>query len=380
MKTTLNKHIFLIIPELNFFLSHRLILVRGLVDKGWNFTIITSFDIKPQNEPGIRYEIFDTHRKRFSFLNLIKNALRLVKLINSEDPILIYAVSHRSIFLARVANLIVKKKSLYAISGMGSIFSEKSNLKKGIKNSILQLIVIKIYRYFIRSKNSYFLLQNKDDFKFLIQSKITTLNRIFKIEGNGIEEAKFNNYEAPKSSIRFVMVSRLLRDKGVLEFLQAANNIHNKNNLINCEFILYGDVDKENFNTLGLKDIEGFLSDKIIYAGYKSDIQACIKDASVVVLPSYREGFSKVLMEAQACARPVITSNVTGCRDVIINNVTGFLAEPMNIKELQQKIELFISEPKLASEMGTNAYKHALENFTITKAVDRHLDMFSKIL
>ena len=86
------------------------------------------------------------------------------------------------------------------------------------------------------------------------------------------------------------------------------------------------------------------------------------------------------LMEAQACSRPVITSNVTGCRDAIIDNETGFLVSPMNIEDLETKMEMYISNPQLINDMGKAAYKHALENFTIQKAIDAHIDMFSTIL
>ena len=263
---------------------------------------------------------------------------------------------------------------------MGSLFSSKIDLKKSLKNSILQIAVTYIYKYLIRSQNSNFLLQNKDDLELLIKLNITNSSRAFKIEGNGIEDSKFSNGEAPISSMKFIMISRLLRDKGVLEFLQAAKNILTKDNNRNCEFILYGDIDDANFNSLTLSDIQPYLSSSIIYAGYSSDIQACIKNASVVVLPSYREGFSKVLMEAQASARPVITSNVTGCKDTILHGSTGFLVEPMNSNDLQEKIEFFISNPALVVNMGKAAYEKAVKNFSIQKAIDEHIEMFSTIL
>ena len=378
MNNTSNKKIIFIVPELKFFLSHRLQLVRGLVDLGWNFVIVTSHDFQPEDEPGIRFEIFDTHRQRFSLINLIRNRSRLIKLVRLENPSLVYAVSHRSIFLARIANFFVKKNSIYAISGMGSVFSRKLNSKDSLKSSILQIAVTYIYKYLIKSKYSNFLLQNNDDLDFLIKSKIVDANRAFIIRGNGIEDFKFSNALAETSSITFIMISRLLRDKGVIEFLEASKNILKKNN--NIRFKLYGDIDAANFNSLNLSDIEPYLSPNLTYEGFIPDIQDCIQQASVVVLPSYREGFSKVLMEAQACSKPVITSNVTGCRDVIIENETGFLVKPMHVKDLEKTMEMYISNPQLINDMGKAAYMHAFKNFTVQKAIDAHIDMFSTIL
>ena len=161
------------------------------------------------------------------------------------------------------------------------------------------------------------------------------------------------------------MISRLLKDKGVLEFLEAAKKIANEYKKNNLEFTIFGEIDEANFNSLSMEDLRGYLSPQIIYKGFNPKIQDSILQSSVVVLPSYREGFSKVLMEAQAFSRPVITSNVTGCKDVIIDGKTGFLSEPRSTNGLIEKMELFISNPKLINKMGVNAYKHASKNFTI---------------
>ena len=377
MKTT-SKNIFFIVPEIKFFLSHRYALVQALIEEGWHFTVITSADTPPIPLKGISYHIVDTHRTRFSAFNLLKNSISLMKLIYNEDPALIYGISHRSIFLAGIVNLLFNKKSIYAISGMGSLFSNDTETKNTYKNIFLQFLVVWIYRHMIRSKNSNFLLQNKDDQDFLISSKIALKKNCFLIPGNGLEDSKFDNRIASTTPIIFIMISRLLRDKGVIEFLDAAQEVLNSNR--ECKFILYGDIDGANFKSLNLSDIEPYLSSDIEYAGFHSNIQECIMNASIVVLPSYREGFSKVLMEAQACARPVITSNVIGCKDAVVENISGVLIPPMDSKALEDAMNSFVDKPHLINEMGQDAYKHAQKHFTIEKAVESHLRMFDRIL
>ena len=122
-----------------------------------------------------------------------------------------------------------------------------------------------------------------------------------------------------------------------------------------------------------------YLDSKIYYGGHVDDIRSEIINSSAVVLPSYREGFSKVLMEAQACSRPVITSNVPGCRDAIIENLTGYLIEPKNSDELAEKIILMIENPIQFQAMSRNAYKHAKNCFSVDGAVLKHLDIFKKV-
>lgn len=380
MNITSNKKIIFIVPELKFFLSHRLQLVQGLVQEGWNFIIVTSNDSKPPDELGISYRIFDTHRKKFSLFNLLKNGLKLISLIRTEDPKMIYAVSHRSIFLARIANFFTRNRSIYAISGMGSIFSSQVNPKFKSKNSTLQSGVLFVYKYLIQSKFSNFLLQNNDDYNFFIKSKIAEQKNVFIIEGNGLDKTKFSNTKVNKTKIKFVMISRLLKDKGIIEFLSAASILVNKYKDKYLEFIIYGDVDESNFNCLSVEEIKPYLCEQILYKGFSESIQNRIKESSVVVLPSYREGFSKVLMEAQANSRPVITTNVTGCRDVILDGKSGFLIEPANVEELVDKMQLFILNPKLINEMGMCAYDHAIQNFTLGKAIEEHLKIFETIL
>lgn len=375
----ISKNIFLVIPEISFFLSHRISLIRGLINRGWNFTVITSSDENPIPIDGIEYLIIDTHRKRFSLLNVLKNSFFLMRLIHIKKPLLIYSVSHRSIFLARIANFFKNTKSIYAISGMGSAFSGDSRVSKIFnKEQIIKILILLIYRYIIKSKHSNFLLQNEADKNFLTSSKISKPSNCFLISGNGIDEEFFSDKPVNNDLCHFIMISRLLRDKGVIEFLKAASIVSKTHK--NCKFTLYGDIDNANFKSLNYANIKPFLSNKIHYAGYKKDIKECIKNGSILVLPSYREGFSKVLMEAQSCSRAVITSNVRGCKDVIIEDITGKLVPPKDVQALSDAMEFFIQDKKKIQIMGSNAFKHARKNFTVEIAVQKHLEMFNKIL
>ena len=173
------------------------------------------------------------------------------------------------------------------------------------------------------------------------------------------------------------MISRILRDKGVIEFFDAARKVLTLYPKVS--FCLYGSFDHANPNMINAKDLEQYLDSKIYYGGHVDDIRSEIINSSAVVLPSYREGFSKVLMEAQACSRPVITSNVPGCRDAIIENLTGYLIEPKNSDELAEKIILMIENPIQFQAMSRNAYKHAKNCFSVDGAVLKHLDIFKKV-
>jgi glycosyltransferase involved in cell wall biosynthesis len=378
MKNT-SKKIFLVVTEINFFYSHRYALIKKLSSMGWQFYIISYFkDAKPQDEKNINYIFIGSNREVFGILNLLKNSFTLSKLIRLKKPDLIYAISHRSIFLARMASLFSSTKLIFAITGMGSLFTSHPNILKRTFLISLKYVVLSIYRFVIRSKKSYFILQNADDLNLLIEKSISTKEGAFIVPGNGLPDAYFSYIDAPLNKFNFIMIARLLRDKGVIEFLSAAKLLSKE--FKDCQFTLYGDYDLTNPQAINQSEIEGYLSDNIVYAGYESNIRNKIIDSNIVVLPSYREGFARVLMEAQACARPVITSDISGCRDVIVDKSTGFLVKSMDSHDLASKMRFFLENPNIYTQMSKNSYEHARNKFTISQAADHHAKIFNKIL
>jgi glycosyltransferase involved in cell wall biosynthesis len=373
-----HKTIFLIVTEAKFFFSHRYALIKKLSQQQMKFHIITYFEGSlPPDESNIQYTFLNTDRKKFGLINFLRNSVALHHLIRTYDPDIIYAVSHRSIFLASAANIFNNKISLFAISGMGSMFTKTKLSIRSIYTKFLRFLVIKVYQLAINRKDSYFVLQNNNDLNLLLENKITDESRSFIVPGNGLEQSFFYKDKKNKLAIKFIMISRILRDKGVIEFFDAARKVLTLYPKVS--FCLYGSFDHANPNMINAKDLEQYLDSKIYYGGHVDDIRSEIINSSAVVLPSYREGFSKVLMEAQACSRPVITSNVPGCRDAIIENLTGYLIEPKNSDELAEKIILMIENPIQFQAMSRNAYKHAKNCFSVDGAVLKHLDIFKKV-
>jgi glycosyltransferase involved in cell wall biosynthesis len=374
-----SKKIFLIVTEINFFLSHRYDLVKELANRGWKFSIVCYFDessVKP--EENIEYIFINSNRENFNIINLLLNAKKLSQKISTFKPDLIYAISHRSIFLSRLGSLFKKIDSLYAITGMGSVFTYNKNFIKRFFLKIVRSLMINSYRFFINNKNSGFILQNPDDLNFLISNRISTNKNSYIIPGNGLPDNYFSSEPPRSKNFKFIMLSRILKDKGVIEFLVAAQNIVKQ--YPECRFELYGSFDFNNPQSIKKNELESYLSSKITYMGYERDVKTKIVQSNILVLPSYREGFARVLMEAQACSRPVITSNISGCRDAIIENQTGLLVNPMDAKDLEEKMKYFLKNPFEYESMSKNSYNHAMTSFRIKQAADIHEDIFNKIL
>jgi glycosyltransferase involved in cell wall biosynthesis len=171
----------------------------------------------------------------------------------------------------------------------------------------------------------------------------------------------------------------MLYHKGLKEFVQAAGILIKEK--INAKFVLVGDLDTSNPACANLSEIKKWeLDGTIEYWGYKTKMHKILNLSTIVVLPSYREGFPKVLMEAAACGKPVITTNVPGCRDAVINNFTGKIVPVKNSKSLAIAIRNLLESRHQMKLMRKNARKHAEKNFSIKKITQMHLEVYQSLI
>jgi glycosyltransferase involved in cell wall biosynthesis len=172
-----------------------------------------------------------------------------------------------------------------------------------------------------------------------------------------------------------LFLARLLLDKGVIEFCEAAKILKDK--YASIEFVLVGDLDPGNPNSMSSYELANYTSDGYVtHFGYRTDIPHVISASNFMVLPSYREGLPKSLIEAAACGRAVITTDVPGCRDAILPNVTGLLVPAKNVSLLVSAIEQFILSPHKVSEMGKQGRIFAESIFSINDVIASHFEIY----
>ena len=175
-----------------------------------------------------------------------------------------------------------------------------------------------------------------------------------------------------------IMISRLLEDKGVLEFVEAASVLNSKG--IQACFKLVGEPDFENPKSVTEKQLQSWRDDGIVEClGFRSDIPGQLAQANIVVLPSYREGLPKVLIEAAACGRAIVTTDVPGCRDAIEPDVSGILVPARDSQALSEAIERLISDSDLRNKMGQAGRDLAEREFSIDKVVSAHFDIYREL-
>ena len=194
--------------------------------------------------------------------------------------------------------------------------------------------------------------------------------------GIGLILDEFPYSEAPTQPISFIFVARLLREKGVFEFLQAAEIVKAKHPEV--LFKVVGSLDNENPGALREKELTHYIENQtIVYPGYVQDVNNWIKESSVFVLPSYREGMPRSTQEAMAVGRAVITTDVPGCRETVIDGKNGFLVPVWDVPALVKAMEYFIANPQEINRMGAESYAIAAERFDGDKVNERLFKMIS---
>ena len=175
------------------------------------------------------------------------------------------------------------------------------------------------------------------------------------------------------------MISRIIADKGVFEYIEAIKYLKKIN--FKAKFYLVGDIDFGNPSAIKKSNLKLWKDKKIIkYLSYKTDVFKILKKSTIVVLPSYREGFPKILMEAAAVGRPVITTNVPGCKDAVLKNITGILVPLKNHIKLAKAIKSLSENKNRLKKISYEARKHAIKNFNVVKVVNQHISIYKSLL
>tara|TARA_A100001015_G_scaffold299190_1_gene382917 strand:- start:416 stop:1540 length:1125 start_codon:yes stop_codon:yes gene_type:complete len=272
--------------------------------------------------------------------------------------------------------IIIKNKNAKVViwvCGIGTIF-----ISKKFKHKIISQIFFVLYEIVNKLRNTNWIFENNDDRNLFKKRIKIDDSKLSIIEGSGYEINEISNNKKIRSSHKnkIVFIGRLIRDKGLIEFIEAAKLILKKNTEWSFEIIGHYD---DNPSSLDEPDLLKHINNsQILIKGFIKDMSEYYEDVFCVVLPSYREGLSRVLIEAGAHSIPSITTNVPGCRDIIKNNVNGFIVEPKSINELESAIFRLISDKDKARSMGAKAFKIFNEKYSLGKIANLTLDIYSK--
>ncbi|MGJ7460576.1 glycosyltransferase family 4 protein [Halomonas sp. MA07-2] len=260
-----------------------------------------------------------------------------------------------SAWLARVPNRFA------LITGLGYAFTGRSTGKR----AYVQKLVRHLYSQAL-SKTHLVFFQNPDDQALFHEMGLLSGSVVSKVvNGSGIDTAHFQTSPAPSSSTVFLLIARLLGDKGVREYVQAAKAVRKTHP--QAEFRLVGDID-DNPDSIHQEELDTWIaSGDVNYLGWLDDVRPAIYDASVYVLPSYREGTPRTVLEAMAIGRPIITTDAPGCRETVVDGENGYLVPIKAVDELSQAMLRLIDEPSLIPRMGQRSREIAEDKYDVHK-------------
>lgn len=270
----------------------------------------------------------------------------------------------------RLSNLPV---SVNSITGMGHIFTGPNN-KAGLLNSVVRLAL----RISLKNRRSWAVVQNQDDYREICSLGVPR-ERIVIIEGSGVSTRDFSESPEPSGPIVVTMVSRILWDKGVAEFVKAAETLVHKGST--AKFVLVGDPDPENPASVPLAQIQQWHdSGAIKWMGHRSDISEIWRQSHIAVLPSYREGLPKVLLEAASCGRPIVTTDTTGCREIVTDGENGFLVPVGDSENLAKSIDRLIRDRELRRQMGRVGRRRVEESYSDEVVAEKVLSLYRDVM
>ena len=368
----------IVVNELWFFLSHRLPIALAARDAGYEVHIAsrsgTSSEIKQLNQESLQFHPISFRRSSTGLWQELRTLNELRRLYREIQPDIVHHVTIKPVLYGTlVARWVGGIQILNAISGLGYLF-----IAQGWKSFIRQKILLWGYRAILHSKKVWILFQNPDDQALFTKHKIIYPEHAFKIKGSGVDLQQFAYSPIPKGRIKIILVARMLWDKGVGEFVESATVLTQQG--IDADFLLVGSVDSGNPESISAKQLEEWNRSGVVkWLGERADIAQLLAESHIAVLPSYREGLPKSLIESAAIGRPIITTNVPGCREVVKEGGNGFLVPARDSEKLAATIKRLIDNPKLLTTMGKKSRLMAEQEFSIQKVTSKTLALYSKI-
>ena len=369
-------------------IMHKVVIVINSAWQGYNFRLNLARELKENNykvvfvapEDG-KYS--DKLKQEFEFFSVdfkaggvnpiddLKASFSLYKVYkeNRFDIVLNFTIKP-NIYSSMVAKLL-KIESINNITGLGTVF---------IKKTLITTIVKLLYRVSLACSTHVF-FQNSEDLNYFLSKGLVSVNKCNVIPGSGVDTDKFTPVDVDTDGIfRFLLVARIIKDKGIFEYIDAAYILKNKYS--NIEFGLLGELDSINRTAISKKKILELHSDGVInYLGKTDNVREQLANADCVVLPSYREGSPRSLMEASSMAIPIITTNVAGCKQVVDNNVTGLLCNVKDSTDLASKMEEMFNMPVSSRKyMGKLGRIKMLKEFDESIVIKQYIKTVNNIL
>lgn len=369
--------ILFVVNDPAFFLSHRLPLAREARARGYDVHVATpeGESVAQILEEGVSFHPIPLSKHGTDILQELRTMGALFHLFRLLRPDLTHLVTIKPVLYGGVmARLAKVPETVGAITGLGYLF-----VGAGLKVSILRRLAEFAYRIALGHPSQRAIFQNADDRAYFVERKLISEDRAALIRGSGVDMNLFSPSPEPPGAPIVLMAGRMLREKGVVDFVEAARRLRRSG--VGARFVLAGESVPWNRSSVPPEQLARWHEEGVVeYWGRKDDMPDVFARSALVCLPSYGEGVPKCLIEAAACGRPVVTTDTPGCREIVRDGVNGLLVPARDPESLAGALARLLEDPGLRLEMGGAGRELVESEFSVKKVVEETFSLYDRMV
>jgi dTDP-4-amino-4,6-dideoxygalactose transaminase/lipopolysaccharide/colanic/teichoic acid biosynthesis glycosyltransferase/glycosyltransferase involved in cell wall biosynthesis len=363
--------------SLESFHAYRMPLARAAKRAGFDVHVAAPRD---RAEPiiadaGFTFHHIDLTRSGMNVRRELAAIVQLYRLYRRLNPHLIHHLRLKPVLYGSIAAQLARVSAYVSMpTGLGYLFISQS-----FQAQVMRAVTLVGCRFAFWHRNSALIFQNPDDRQMFTEARVASDHRCFLVRGSGVDVSGFQPLPEPDGVPVVTLASRMLKDKGITEFVEAAKIL--KAQGVVARFLLVGDTDPGNPTAVPTNQLASWRDRGLVeWLGHQRDMGQVLADSNIVCLPSYREGVPKVLIEAAASSRAIVATNVPGCREIVRHGHNGLLVEVRNATMLAQSLRILIENPALRARMGCKGRHLAVAEFSNDRVIVETLEVYLRLL
>lgn len=366
-----------VVTEDWYFVSHRLSHAVAAIEAGFEVAVATRIGRHERliRESGVSVFPVSFNRSGLNPLEEMRTIAQLLRIYHHYAPDLVHQVALKPVgYGSMAARLTGVKGVVNALGGLGYVFSSQ-----GRRARVLRSIAKPALKLALRGENKRLVVQNEDDRRRIVEGGLANASSVRLIRGAGVDPLDYGRSDVARQPPLVILPARLLREKGVGEFVAAAHLL--RENSVEARFALVGQPDYMNPASVTQQEVDDWVARGFVEAwGWRDDMPAVLAQAQIVCLPTYYgEGLPKSLLEAAASGCAMVATDIPGCREIVRHKETGLLVPPRDPEALAEALQTLVASPALRQTYGTAARRLVETDFAMNRVISETLDVYAEL-
>ena len=374
---SIRPRLLMVIDEDMYFCKHRLDLARAAREAGYEVLVATLVQHhgKQIEEEGFKLLPIQLRRGMQPPLHEVASLIELIRLYRRERPDIVHHIALKQVLFASIAARIVGVPTMAnAITGLGYLFHSDAR-----RAGRLRAVITPVLRWALAHPRSAVIFENGDDREDVVRAGIIKRSQAVVIRGAGVNISNFRPTPEPEGETVVVLPARMLWDKGVGEFVEAAKLLRQSGSRARC--VLVGGIDKESPSCISEGQLQRWADEGIVeWWGHREDMADVYASSHIVVLPSYAEGLPMVLLEGAACARPLVATRVRGCQEIVRDRENGLLVPVKDPQLLAEAITKLLNDKILRERLGARGREIVMKEFSAQRIAGETIGLYRRLL